>query len=171
MAYNDGKSFNKPYNRGYNDGNQQSGNRGYNNGGRPYNNYDKPRATQKREFPEDYVEEAEKKIQEYTTKVNRRSWITTTKLRNILSLLMDVYNVEKLRVDQTISEESHVKLQMARIRLAYECGRDRITKDFVDHTNLLPWLKNAGKSREKVLNYIHYVEALVAYHRYYGGKE
>ena len=158
MAYNGGNNYNK------------QNNRSYNNNNRPQNNYEKHRGAQNCDFPEDFVEEAEQRIREYM-KIDRRYWITTTKLRNILSLLMDVYNTEKLRVEATVSEESYVKLQMARIRLAYECGRERTTKDFVDNTNLLPWLKDAGKSREKVLKYIHYLEALVAYHRYYGGKE
>jgi CRISPR/Cas system CSM-associated protein Csm2 small subunit len=56
--------------------------------------------------------------------------ITTSKLRNILSLLMDAYNTESLRTADTIAEESAVKLQMARVRLACESGRDSKTKRF-----------------------------------------
>ena len=97
--------------------------------------------------------------------------ITTSKLRNILSLLMDVYNTEILRTEAELSEESQVKLQMARIRIAYECGRDRNTKEFVEGAYLLPWLKAVGSSREQAIRYIHYLEAIVAYHRFWGGRE
>ena len=97
--------------------------------------------------------------------------ITTSKLRNILSLLMDAYNTESLRTADTITEEDAVRLQMARIRLAYECGRDNKTKQFVEAANLLPWLKEFGTSRDKLLHFVHYVEALVAYHRFFGGRE
>lgn len=117
------------------------------------------------DFPEDYVDFAEKLMaKQYRT-------ITTSKLRNILSLLMDVYNTEHLRSEQELLEESAVKLQMARIRIAYECGRDYNTKVFVEAAHLLPWLKAVGKSREEAIRYIHYLEALVAYHRFNGGKE
>ena len=97
--------------------------------------------------------------------------ITTSKLRNILSLLLDVYNTEMLRTEETICPDSQVKLQMARIRIAYECGRDRNTKEFVDAAHLLPWLKDIGNSRAKAIRYVHYLEAIVAYHRFFGGRE
>lgn len=116
-------------------------------------------------FPEAYVDFSERLMKEkYRT-------ITTSKLRNILSLLMDVYNTEMLRTEETICEDSVVKLQMARIRIAYECGRDRNTKEFVDAAHLLPWLKDVGKNRAQAIRYVHYLEALVAYHRFFGGRE
>lgn len=116
-------------------------------------------------FPKEYVDFAENLM-----RTNTRN-ITTSKLRNILSLLMDAYNTESLRTADTITEEDAVRLQMARIRLAYECGRDNKTKQFVEAANLLPWLKEIGTSRDKLLHYVHYVEALVAYHRFFGGRE
>ena len=139
----------------------------------PYNkNFDnrnrdfKPRPQlQEMDFPRDYVDFAEKLMKDNFRK------ITTSKLRNLLSLLMDVYNMETLRTEESICDESAVKLQMARIRMAYECGRDRSTKEFVETAYLLPWLKAIGTSREKALHYIHYLEAIVAYHRFFGGRE
>lgn len=120
------------------------------------------------DFPDDYVDFAEKLMKE------KSRLITTSKLRNILSLLMDVYNTEMLRTEETICEDSAVKLQMARIRIAYECGRDRTTKDFkefADAAHLLPWLKAIGNSRSQAIRYVHYLEAIVAYHRFFGGRE
>ena len=135
-----------------------------NNSGRSWDHPPRPKQTAK-EFPADYVDEAEKIMQENYKK------ITTSKLRNLLSLLMDVYNTETLRTEETISEESAVKLQMARIRMAYECGRDRNVKEFVEAAHMMPWLKDIGKSREKAIRYVHYLEAIVAYHRFFGGRE
>lgn len=120
------------------------------------------------DFPEAYVDCAEKLMKEHYRK------ITTSKLRNILSLLTDVYNTEMLSTAETIRPDSRVKLQMARIRIAYECGRDRNNrefKEFVDAANLLPWLKAIGNSRMRAIHYFHYLEAIVAYHRFFGGRE
>lgn len=117
------------------------------------------------DFPDDYVDFAEELM------AQNFMWITTSKLRNLLSLLMDVYNTEMLRTEQTLSPESAVKLQMARIRIAYECGRDRNVDEFAKKAHLLPWLKNVGTSREQAIRYVHYLEAIVAYHRYFGGRE
>ena len=41
----------------------------------------------------------------------------------------------------------------------------------VGAAELIPYLKDIGTSREKLMNYFHYMEALVAYHKFYGGKE
>lgn len=142
--------------------------------GSQYSNYSKSGNYQKYpqndsapvpDFPDQYVDFAEKQMKEQYRK------ITTSKLRNLLGLLMDVYNTELLRTEQEICADSAVKLQMARIRIAYECGRDRNTKDFVTAMHLLPWLKAIGNSREQTIRYIHYLEAIVAYHRFFGGRE
>lgn len=135
---------------------------------RPFSgNRDYPRQAEELvpDFPKDYVDFAENLMK------TRFRQITTSKLRNILSLLMDVYNTEILRTEAELLEESKVKLQMARIRIAYECGRDRNTKEFVEDAHLLPWLKAVGSSREQAIQYIHYLEAIVAYHRFWGGRE
>lgn len=116
-------------------------------------------------FPPDYVDFAETLMSTQCKK------ITTSKLRNILSLLTDVYNTETLRTEETLCPESVTALQLARIRIAYECGRDRNTKEFVEAANLLPWLKAVGNSRKKAIDYTHYLEAIVAYHRFFGGRE
>ena len=137
----------------------------YPNGPRNDNRYNTPREVSTPDFPEEYVDFAERLMKD------RYRMITTSKLRNILSLLMDVYNTEMLRTEDAISQESAVKLQVARIRIAYECGRDRNTKEFVDAAHLLPWLKDVGDSRARTLRFVHYLEAIVAYHRFFGGRE
>lgn len=132
----------------------------------PNQNFNRPEQKQPvPAFPAEYVDFAEKIMREQYRK------ITTSKLRNFLSLLMDVYNTETLRTAQALCPESATALQLARIRIAYECGRDRGTKEFVEAANLLPWLKAIGTSREKAIEYTHYMEALVAYHRFFGGRE
>lgn len=121
-----------------------------------------------RPLPSDYVDHAEVVMSEHYKKV------TTSKLRNILSLFMDVYNTEILRNDAKLTDEDVANIQMARIRVAYECGRDLNTREFrefVEEADLLPYLKNIGDSREKAIQYIRYLEALVAYHRFFGGRE
>lgn len=97
--------------------------------------------------------------------------ITTSKLRNLLSQFVDAYNAENLRSDETLKPENVNALTMARIRMLYEAGRDPKVKSFIEAADLLPYLKGIGNSRENMINYYHYLEALVAYHKYYGGKE
>lgn len=120
---------------------------------------------EKKPFPGDYVEFADTLMQQQCKN------ITTSKLRKILSLFMDVYNTENLRTDEAIAQENVTRLQLAKIRLVYECGREKEVKAFAEDAYLFHWLKEAGTSREMVLRYIHYLEALVAYHRYHNEGE
>ena len=46
-----------------------------------------------------------------------------------------------------------------------------IVKDFVTSANLLSYIKGIGESREQMIRFAQYMEALVAYHKYFGGKE
>jgi len=84
-------------------------------------------------------------------------------------MVNELYNSEKVRTGTELSEESKAGLQLLQVRLFYECGRDNTVKDFVLNTYLIEYLKDIGSSREKFIKYARYVEALVAYHRYFGG--
>lgn len=123
------------------------------------------------QLPEDYVETAEEVMRKV---LSHSPAITTSKLRNLLSLVTDVFNVEQLRTEPELLPESVSKLQLMRIRVLYEAGREQNNKefrDFMETSKLLEYLKGIGTSRKALIQFAHYMEALVAYHRYLGGKE
>ena len=119
-------------------------------------------------IPEDYVDAAEKVMRALFA---NRSRITTTKMRGFLTLVNDVYNVESLRTEPELSAESKLKLMRLRVRMVYDAGRERDVKDFVEQAKLLEYLKGVDDSREAMMKFAHYVEELVAYHRYLGGRD
>lgn len=116
------------------------------------------------QLPDDYVQAAEDVM-------NPRPNITTSKIRSILSLVSAVYNVENVRTEETLLPDSKEKIQMMRIRILYEAGRDENVKEFVIKSHLINYIKDIGDSRKKFIRFAKYMEALVAYHRYFGGKE
>ena len=119
-------------------------------------------------LPEDYVDAAEAVIR----RLNKRNAITTSKLRNLLSLVSNIYNVENLRDAPQLLPESKTALAMLRIRAVYEAGREQKVKDFITEAKLLEYIKGIGNERERLIDFAHYMEALVAYHRYLiGGRE
>jgi len=143
------------------------------------NRFNQPRQTQfKPQLPEkieaeplpkDYVEKAEDVMRELIENGVR---ITTSKIRNLLSMISDIYNVENMRDDPDLKPESKAAVTMLRIRVAYEAGRDQqVVGTFVKKAKLLQYIKDIGSDREKLINFAHYMEALVAYHRFYGGRE
>ena len=120
-------------------------------------------------LPEDYVDAAEAVMRKLAGN-NRR--ITTSKIRNLLSLVSDIYNVENLRDAPQLLPESQTALAMLRIRVVYEAGREQKVKDFITGAKLLEYIKGIGNNRERLIGFAHYMEALVAYHRYLiGGRE
>ena len=119
-------------------------------------------------LPEEYVDEAERVMRRL---VANRTRITTSKIRNLLSLVTDIYNAENIRDDAQLLPESRNALTMMRIRTVYEAGREQTVKEFIEEAKILEYLKDIGTSREKLIHFAHYMEALVAYHRYLGGRE
>lgn len=137
------------------------------NNNKPYNG-PAPAPVKPQPVPEDYVDAAEQVI----LQLEKKNAITSTKLRNLYSLITDISNVENLRSEKTLLPESQTKLMMARVRMVYEAGRENNIKFFVQRAKLLEYLKDIGTDREKLMRYSHYMEALVAYHRFHiGGKE
>lgn len=142
-------------------------------GNSPRNNHSAPplppQEIKAEKLPADYVDQAEAVIRGLSTERNK---ITTSKIRNILSLVSDIYNAENLRNEDVLLPESITALTMMRIRVVYESGREDAVKTFVQKAKLLEYMKDIGTSRQKLIDFSHYMEALVAYHRFLiGGRE
>ncbi len=144
----------------------------YNNNYNSYNNQRQPSRgfapaapVVAKAIPENYVDLAETLMS-----ANSKS-ITTSKLRNWFSIANDIYNVESRSSEIGLKPESCTKLLNLRVRIVYDAGKDSKIKDFVTSANLLSYIKGIGSSREQMIRFAQYMEALVAYHKYFGGRE
>ena len=163
-------------------------NNGFNRGNnRPNQSYGQPQPSiqpvKAEPLPDDYVKKAEEAIgalKEIENNDRRQKVITTSKLRSLFSLFSETYN-EVVRGDQEKLTPSQISvLSAAKVRVYYEIGREdgyRGSLDtgsvgrFVKHSNLLQYLSDIGDSCEKLIQFYHYMEALVAFHRYYFGEK
>ena len=137
-----------------------------------------PPETIPRKVPENYVDEAERIMRAL---ISSGTTITTSKIRNLLSLVTDIYNDESIRTEDKLKPDSVVKLNLMRVRVAYEYGRDNgesvgkdkvyPMKEFITQAHLRDYLKGISTARADLIRFAHYMEALVAFHRYLGGKE
>ena len=148
-----------------NGANQNGRSSQYSGGNNGYNSASAP--SRAMTLPENYVDEAERIMQIITQNNNS---ITTSKIRRIYNLICEIYNTENLSCDSQLAPESKTALNMARVRIAYEAGRDGKVKDFTDKTHIIEYIKGIN-SRENFINFARYMEALIAYHKFYGGKE
>lgn len=120
---------------------------------------------------ENYVDEAEKVIKSLSKDRHNNLLLTTSKIRNILSMINDIYNDTLHYKEDKIDNELKGRVQYLRMRIAYEAGREKIVKDFEKNAHLMDYIKEIGDSKQNLILFCHYVEALVAYHKYYGGKD
>ena len=137
-----------------------------------------PPETIPRKVPENYVDEAERIMRAL---ISSGTTVTTSKIRNLLSLVTDIYNDESIRTEDKLKPDSVVKLNLMRVRVAYEYGRDNgesvgkdkvyPMKEFITQAHLREYLKGISTDRADLIRFAHYMEALVAFHRYLGDKE
>lgn len=166
----------------------------WNNNGRGGKDQQKalPPETIPKKVPENYVDEAERIMRSLK---NSGTTITTSKIRSLLSLVTDIYNKENTSTEDKLQSDSVVKLNLMRVRIAYEYGRDKgesksrskeegsgkeegssketvyPMREFITQAHLLEYLKGISTDRADLIRFAHYMEALVAFHRYLGGKE
>ncbi|MBQ7264710.1 MAG: type III-A CRISPR-associated protein Csm2 [Firmicutes bacterium] len=113
-----------------------------------------------------YVDEAEKVILKLDKDKHDKIKLTTNKIRNILTLINELYAMVN-RSDKKMDEDLKSRIQYTRMRIVYEAGRDENVKELCIKSQLLDHLKNIGDDTEDLLLVCHYMEALVAYHKYY----
>lgn len=114
-----------------------------------------------------YVDRAEAVI-EYL--ISHEKKITTSKIRNILAMAADIYNDIKRDKSESISEENRKRLEYLRVRMIYEAGRTKEVQEFLIESDLCNELKKVNGKKTKYVDFYHYLEALVAFHKYNGGE-
>lgn len=125
---------------------------------------------------DNYVKIAEKAISELANKKNARtgrpiSMVTTSQIRNLLAMTADIYNEVERKQGDTLTEDIVSRIQYLRLRFVYEAGRNPKVKDLVMQAKLLDVLDEIGDSKENYILFSHYMEALVAYRKFYAKDE
>ena len=121
---------------------------------------------------QNYVDEAERVIVGLKeADRNGRLALTTSKIRNILSMVSELYTDAQHSREDKLDADMVSRVQYLKMRIAYEAGRERSVKDFVLAADLLDYTGEIGSSRQNLILFCNYMEALVAYHRFYGGHD
>ncbi|MBR6769895.1 MAG: type III-A CRISPR-associated protein Csm2 [Lachnospiraceae bacterium] len=123
-----------------------------------------------------YADEAEKVIKKLSGKTNARTgkpepMVTTSKLRNLLAMSNDIYYEILMKKEERLEEELIGRIEYLRIRFVYEAGREAKVRELVEEAHILDILKEIKGIRENYLLFSKYMESLVAFHRFYGGKD
>ena len=125
---------------------------------------------------ENYVDKARDVIEKLKNCTNDRGWtvelLSTSKIRNVLAMTANIYNEVMLLTDSVLTDKIKEQITYLRIRCIYEAGRNgnEPVKYFVKESGILEILPSI-ESRKDYILFSHYMEALVAWRKYLGGKD
>lgn len=121
---------------------------------------------------ENYVSKAEYVIKKLAEKKDKRgNMVTTSQLRNLLAMSADIYNMITAQTNDKLSDEIKGKIEYLKIRIVYDAGRDSKVKDLVKASEILECILEIQGSRKNFILFNRYLEAIVAYRKYLGGKD
>lgn len=130
-----------------------------------------------------------KKAEEVMEKLsNDNNLVTTTQIRRFLTAVNQVSGkVEKWKRDKKVGahealpEELQAQIKYLKVKIAYTIGREKASNKksnnlgkaelFFTESDLLGIIDSIGSDIKKYENFASYVEALVAFHKYYGGRD
>lgn len=122
---------------------------------------------------QNYVDKAEEVIRKLSKKVNPRNgkpelMVTTSKIRNLLAMTADIYNEVQVQQGDELNADICGRIQYLRVRFIYESGREPKVKELVEESKLLEVIQSIGKSKSNFILFSRYMEALVAFRKFYG---
>lgn len=118
---------------------------------------------------ENYVDQA-KKVMDNLVKC-RDKLLTTSKIRKLLAMISDMYTKAKRLKSDVLNSDWISKIQYFKMHTIYEAGREPSVKKFVEEAQLIDQLDKIKTDRKKLILFCHYMEALVAYRKFLGGRD
>ncbi|WP_302809341.1 type III-A CRISPR-associated protein Csm2 [Megamonas funiformis] len=93
---------------------------------------------------------------------------------NILKNKVDIYKIANPQAKK-LDEELQMEIEFLRVNIAYQIGREKgkenLVREFIEKADLLNMVKNINGDIKAFENFCRYIEALVAFHKFYGGQE
>lgn len=120
---------------------------------------------------ENYVSQAEAVIKRLIDENGKNKILTTSKIRKLLAMISDMYIKAKRLKSNTLSSDLLTKIQYFKMHTVYEAGRESSVKKFVEEAQITDQIDKIKTDREKLILFCHYMEALVAYRKFLGGRD
>lgn len=124
---------------------------------------------------ENYVEISEQVIKKLHEEKNKKGQtievVTTSKIRNLLSMTANIYNDVVNTKSEHLSNEMIGRINYLKLRFVYEAGREPKVKRLVETAQILQCLDAIKGNRSQYILFSRYMEALVAYRKFYGKDE
>lgn len=89
---------------------------------------------------------------------------------NILKNKVDIYKIAKPQAKK-LDEELQMEIEFLRVNMSYQAGREKLVREFIEKADLLNMVKDINGDIKAFENFCRYIEALVAFHKFYGGQD
>lgn len=125
----------------------------------------------------DLADKVMKKLSTATDKWGKPSMVTTSQLRRFLTAVNTVTGKVEQYQNETselgkLSADLAAQAKFLKVKLAYQVGRQgKVVADFAKEADLMAAIDSIGSDAKKYEEFARYVEALVAFHKFYGGKD
>ncbi|OZV23410.1 type III-A CRISPR-associated protein Csm2 [Streptococcus sobrinus] len=115
---------------------------------------------------DNYVDKAEKVIKSLPKVKSGNNELTTSKIYKLLALTSSLFDESNVKDFSQLTD----KLAYLRVQFVYQAGREEAVKELVKRADILAILKEV-KNISDLQRFCRYMEALVAYFKFYGGKD
>lgn len=124
---------------------------------------------------DNYVDKAEKAIKELQKMKNKNGKcipiVTTSKIRNLLAMTAGIYNDVLNIKGEKLPRDVAGRIQYLKVRFVYEAGREPGVKNLVEKAEIIECLNGIRDSRQNYILFSRYMEALVAFRKFIGGRD
>lgn len=126
----------------------------------------------------DIAQEAENVILRMKENGGGKLVITKSQIRKFLAAVnaltnkVDVYRAQRAGAVEQLSPELASAVKYLKVQLAYQAARNQTSvQPFVKQARLKERIDSIGTDIRAYEDFAHYMEALVAYHKFYGGED
>lgn len=113
---------------------------------------------------------------------DRKSMVTTSQIRKFLTAVntitekVNVFRIQNPGEAEKLPEDLQAEIKYLKIKMAYQIGRNNSkwgnpVKDFADKADLMKEIDDIKDSVKAYQVFAKYMEALVAFHKFYGGRD
>ncbi len=118
-----------------------------------------------------YVDMAENAVKRLERNKNGNLILTTSKIRNILSMISTIYNEVIHHPADKLNEDMVERLKYLKMRFAYEAGREKAVKNLIEVAKIFEIIEWVGDDKQRCILFCKYMESIVAYHKFNGGRD
>lgn len=118
-----------------------------------------------------YVDMAENAVKRLERNKNGNLILNTSKIRNILSMISTIYNEVIHHPADKLNEDMVERLKYLKMRFAYEAGREKAVKNLIEVAKIFEIIDWVGNDKQRCILFCKYIESIVAYHKFNGGRD